>query len=294
MPEETLNQTLNRGGVNVVEPPPSAPSEEEGSPTPAARPNLWRKLYSYRNALLIILGILLVWELGSRWLQVPTYIMPKPSEIGAALVQHRALLWRNLLVTALEAILGFLAGNGVAILLAIVFVHSRTLEQSLFPLALTIRSIPVVALAPLFLLWFGNGLLPKVIIAALICFFPTLVNMTRGLNSVDRSSLELMYTLAASPWQVFAKLRWPAALPYLLSALKISSAAAVIGALVAEWIGSDRGLGYLVVMSTFEFRIELLWATIAVTSAFAILLFQMVNLLERVMIPWHDSLSQIE
>ncbi|MCF2971775.1 ABC transporter permease [Synechococcus sp. Nb3U1] len=290
MPEEQLN----RGAVGVAEMPASGPPPEEGSSTPAVRPNLWRKLYSYRNALLIILGILLAWEVGSRWLQVPTYIMPKPSEIGVALMQHRALLWRNLWVTALEAILGFLAGNGVAILLAILFVHSRTLEQSLFPLALTIRSIPVVALAPLFLLWFGNGLLPKVIIAALICFFPTLVNMTRGLNSVDRSSLELMYTLAASPWQVFTKLRWPAALPYLLSALKISSAAAVIGALVAEWIGSDRGLGYLVVMSTFEFRIELLWATIAVTSAFAMLLFQMVNLLERVMIPWHDSFNPME
>ena len=131
------------------------------------------------------------------------------------LIENAGLLARHAWITIVEATLGFVVGNLVGVGLAVAFLYSRGLERGLFPIAQTIRSIPIVALAPLFLLWFGNGMSPKIMTAVLICFFPTLVNTFRGLSSVDRLNLELFHTLAASPWQVFWKVRWPAALPYM-------------------------------------------------------------------------------
>jgi len=236
----------------------------------------------------VIVGLCLVLEVLLRVFDVPSYIMPTPSAILLEIVKSWQLLWRHAQVTIIEAALGFALGNAVGVALAVAFLYSRTLERSLFPVAQTIRSIPVVALAPLFLLWFGNGMAPKVITAALICFFPTLVNTYRGLTSVDRLHVELMHSLAASPTKTFWTIRWPAALPYLFSALKIASATAIIGALVAEWIGSDVGLGYLVVTSTYEYRVEQLWATIVVTAALAIVAFEVIAFAERRIITWQS------
>lgn len=254
-------------------------------------PQLTRRLADIAARALpaaVILGLCLVLEMLLRVFDVPGYIMPTPSAILLEIVKSWQLLWRHAQVTIIEAALGFVLGNAVGVALAVAFLYSRTLERSLFPVAQTIRSIPVVALAPLFLLWFGNGLAPKVITAALICFFPTLVNTYRGLTSVDRLHVELMHSLAASPTKTFWTIRWPAALPYLFSALKIASATAIIGALVAEWIGSDRGLGYLVVTSTYEYRVEQLWATIVITAALAIVAFEVIAFAERRLITWQS------
>jgi NitT/TauT family transport system permease protein len=239
--------------------------------------------------LLIIAGVIAALEILLRVMAVPFYVLPTPSVIAMAIYENRALLWLHAQVTIVEALIGFVVGNAIGIGLAVMFVYSRTLEKSLFPIAQTVRSIPVVALAPLFLLWFGNGMTPKVVTAALISFFPTLVNAFRGLTSVDRMALELMHTLAATPAQAFWKLRWPASLPYMFAALKIATASAIIGALVAEWVGSDKGLGFLVVSSTYEFRVELLWATIVVTSLLAVVLFEIVAFVERRLVPWQES-----
>jgi NitT/TauT family transport system permease protein len=231
--------------------------------------------------LVIIAAVLGGWEASSRWLGLPDYILPAPSRIWGAFIANPALFTRHAPITILEAALGFVIGNGIAITLAIAFVHSRTVERAIYPMAVGMRSIPFVALAPILIIWMGHGLAPKVTIAALVSFFPTLVNMVRGLRSVDREAFELMHTLSATRWQVLWKLRWPSATPFLFSALKISAAGTVLGAVVAEWIGSDRGLGYLVVMSTYEFRIPLLWSVIAVTSTLALTLFGLVIVAEH-------------
>jgi NitT/TauT family transport system permease protein len=177
----------------------------------------------------------------------------------------------------------------VAIVLAAAFVHFAPLQRALFPVAIALRTVPLVAITPLLLVWLGNGYAPKVAIAALISFFPTLVNMTRGLAALDQQALDLMRTLSASRWQVLIKVRWPTSLPYLFTSLKIAATSCVLGAIVAEWIGSDRGLGYLVVASTFEFRITRLWATVAVSSAIALAAFLLVVLAERLLVPWRDE-----
>jgi NitT/TauT family transport system permease protein len=220
---------------------------------------------------------------------VPLYVLPAPSAVWRQLVLDWPLLARHAQPTLVEALGGFAAGNVAAIVLAAAFVHWPAIQRAVFPVAIGLRTVPLVAITPLLLVWLGNGYAPKVVIAALISFFPTLVNMTRGLDAVDRQALELMHTLSASRWQVFVKVRWPASLPFLFSALKIASTSCVLGAVVAEWIGSDRGLGYLVVASTFDFRVARLWATIAVTSAIALGAFLAVVAAERLVVRWDQG-----
>lgn len=239
-----------------------------------------------------LVGVFLVWEVAVAALAVPLYVLPPPSTIGRQVALDWPLLLRHAQPTAIEAFGGFALGNGAAILLATAFVHSATIQRALFPLAIGLRTIPLVAITPLLVVWLGNGYAPKVVIAALISFFPTLVNMTRGLSAMDRQALELMHTMNASPWQVFVKVRWPSSLPYLFSALKIAATSCVLGAVVAEWIGSDRGLGYLVVAATFEFKVARLWATITVTSLLAMLAFLLVVAAERLLVPWRDDAPQ--
>jgi NitT/TauT family transport system permease protein len=236
--------------------------------------------------IVLLLGL---WEWAVRAFAVPVYLLPAPSVIRTQMGLDAALLWRNLQPTLIEALGGFVLGNAVAIVLAAVFVHSPAVQRALFPLAIGLRTVPLVAITPLLLVWLGSGYAPKVVIAALISFFPTLVNMTRGLSALDRQALDLLHTLSASAWQIFWKVRWPSSLPYLFSALKIASTSCVLGAVIAEWIGADRGLGYLVVASTFEFKIARLWATIAVTSALALAAFLAVAVAERVFVPWRDE-----
>ena len=247
------------------------------------------RLAAWALALAGIALLLALWEGAVALWKVPLYVLPAPSAIGQQIVRDWPLLWRHAQPTIVEAAGGFALGNGVAIALAAVFVHSPPLNRALFPVAIGLRTVPLVAITPLLLVWLGNGYAPKVVIAALISFFPTLVNATRGLSALDQQALDLLHTMSASRWQEFTKVRWPSSLPYLFSALKIASTSAVLGAVVAEWIGSDKGLGYLVVASTFEFRIARLWATIAVSTAIALAGFLLVVLAERVLVPWRDE-----
>ncbi|MBI3522018.1 MAG: ABC transporter permease [Chloroflexi bacterium] len=236
-----------------------------------------------------ILTILGYWELHIRLFSVPNYLMPPPSLIAVTLVEEWPTLERNVGTTVIEAVGGFLLGNAVAILLAVLFVHNRPMERTLFPVAVAVRTVPIIAIAPILVLLLGNGYAPKVVIAALISFFPTLVNMVRGLQAVETSALELMRVLSATKAQVFFKLRLPSSLPFLFAALKIATASSVIGAIVAEWIGADTGLGYLIVISTFEFRTGLLYATTAVASFLALALFLSVVALERLIVRWQPD-----
>jgi NitT/TauT family transport system permease protein len=233
-----------------------------------------------------ILVILLAWELYIRVFRVPHYLVPAPSLIAWTLVEEWPTIQRNVGRTLVEAVGGFVLGNGFAVILAIVFVHSPAVQRVLYPVAVAIRTVPIIAIAPILVLLLGNGYAPKVVIAALISFFPTLVNMVRGLEAVEPSALELMRVLSANRRQVFFKLRLPSSLPFLFSALKIATASCVIGAIVAEWVGADTGLGYLIIVATFEFRTGLLYATTAVGSFLALAFFLAVVALEKAVVRW--------
>lgn len=249
----------------------------------AQRRKMWRR------RLLPIAGIsafLLGWAFLVEVLQVPPFVAPSPLAVLATLVAKFDMLMRNLSVTATEAVLGFLLGNFAAIAIATVFVHKKSAEEAFFPVVVLINTVPVVAKAPILVLLLGNGMEPKIAIAALICFFPTLVNMVRGLESVNPQAMELMRVLSASPREIFFKLRVQNSLPYLFSALKIAASTAVIGAIVGEWIGSTVGIGALIIQATYNFDTALLYATVVVGSCFSVLFFLAISLLERMVVRW--------
>lgn len=233
-----------------------------------------------------ILGALALWGAAVWIFKVPPFVAPSPVAVFATLTAKFGLLMENLLPTAIEAICGFLLGNVTAIVIATTFVHKKVLEEAFFPLVVIINTIPVVAKAPILVLLLGNGMEPKIAIAALICFFPTLVNMVRGLESVNPQAMELMRVLSASKTEVFLKLRLYNSLPYLFSALKISASTSVIGAIVGEWIGSTTGIGALIIQATYAFDSALLYATVIVGSCFSMLFFLTITLAERLVVRW--------
>lgn len=240
-------------------------------------------------AVAAVFGLLALWQLVVWGFSVPTYMAPSPLEVIAAFKVDGATLLSNFWPTLYEALLGFFFGNLVAILLAVWFVHSRTAERAFYPIAVFINTIPIIAVAPILVLIFGNGLAPKIIIAGLICFFPTLVNMVRGLKAVSPATLDLMRILSASNSEVFWKVRIQSSLPFLFAALKIASTTCVIGAIVAEWIGSNFGLGALIIEATYNFRSPLLYATVFCAALLAVALFSIVSFAESRIVRWKTS-----
>lgn len=244
---------------------------------------MWRKRLL---PLAAIVGLLFAWWASVIVFEIKPFIAPSPVAVVKVLIARFDILFANLVPTAIEAFLGFLLGNFAAIALATVFVHKRTAEEAFFPIAVMINTVPVVAKAPILVLLLGNGMEPKIAIAALICFFPTLVNMVRGLQDVNPQALELMRVLSASPREVFFKLRVQNSLPYLFSALKIAASTSVIGAIVGEWIGSTKGIGALIIQATYAFDTPLLYATIIVGSTFSACFFGLIGLVERHVVKW--------
>lgn len=236
-------------------------------------------------------AILAIWAAVVHLFEVPEYIVPSPIHVARTLVRDFGVIARNLWPTALESFLGFLIGNLASIALATVFVHWKTVEQTFFPLAIIIRSIPIVAVAPILVLMLGNDMTPKVVIAALICFFPTLVNMVKGLSSVNPQALELMKVLSASKSEIFFKLRLYNSLPYLFAALKIAASASVIGAIVGEWIGSTEGIGALIIQATYNFDTGLLYAAITAACVFSVLFTVAISWLERRVVKWSPEIG---
>jgi NitT/TauT family transport system permease protein len=261
---------------------------------PPKRRSVPRRALEWRRRLLPLAGILcviVVWAALVYVLKVPPFVAPSPQAVAHTLALKYDMLLRNLWPTAVEAVAGFLLGNVTAIVIATVFVHKKTMEEAFFPIVVLVNTIPVVAKAPILVLLLGNGMEPKIAIAALICFFPTLVNMVRGLESVNPQAMELMRVLSASKREVFFKLRLLNSLPYLFSALKIAASTAVIGAIVGEWIGSTVGIGALIIQATYNFDSALLYATVIVGSTFSIIFFLIITGLERLTVRWQAPVA---
>lgn len=243
-----------------------------------------RPLPPWAEAVLPLAGIasiLAAWQFLIPWLGVPSYIVPTPVAIWGVFERQWPLLLDNFTPTMIEALAGFVLGNLMAVVMAVVFVHSRIMQAAYFPVVLFFNTIPVLALAPVIILIFGIGMTPKIVIAAIICFFPTLVNMIRGLDAASPSEHELFRVLSATRWEVFWRLRFPRALPALFSSLRIASATAVIGAIVGEWIGASKGLGALIIQATFNYQSDRLYAAIVLSSALSIAIFLVVVFVER-------------
>jgi len=266
----------------------SSTDQRAGASGAAASPRAWRDtLLPFATAA----ALLVAWQALAWGFSLPVYIAPTPAQIARTLVAELPTLLRNFAPTAVESFVGFLLGNTIAILISVLFVHSKRLEAAFYPIAVFINTIPILAKAPILVLIFGLGMTSKVVIAAFICFFPTLANMVRGLTSVNPQSLELMRVLSASRAEVFWKLRVPSSLPFLFSALKIASTTSVLGAIVGEWIGADLGLGALIIEATHNFRSPLLYATVFVASGWAVIFFAVVSFAERRIVTWKPGES---
>ena len=251
-----------------------------------AGPRRRSKWKIYAPAALLFLAALGIWELWVVARDVPAYLLPSVSDIGAELGEQGWSLFAHLRWTMLEAVLGFLVGSSAAFVAAVVFVHVRSVEGALFPWAIVLQTIPIVAIAPLLTIWFGFTLVPKVVIAAIICFFPVLVNTARGLRSISPQALELMSVLSARKSAVFWRLRVPSSLPYVFAGLRIACTLAVIGSIVAEFTGSDRGIGFVIIQASYRLDTKRLFAGLVLSSAGGIVFFNFIGLLERVTLRW--------
>ena len=258
----------------------------------AAQASALDSLIDNLPAILAIVGCIVLWQLIVWGFSVPTFMAPSPIAVIGAFKANGATLLANFLPTLMEAVLGFLFGNVVAVLLAVWFVYSPIAEKAFYPIAVIVKSIPIIAIAPILVLLVGNGIAPKIIIAALICFFPTLVNMVQGLKSASPAMLDLMRVLSASGAEIFWKVRLPASLPFLFAALKIAATSSVVGAIVAEWIGSSYGLGALIIDATYNFRSPLLYATVVIAATLAVAMFFAVSIVEKKVVRWKTTASE--
>ncbi len=246
-------------------------------------------LEKYLPPVIIFIAILSLWETIVLLFDVPDYLLPAPHEVFWKGVELKTSLFIDTLITLFEAVLGFILGCGIGILIAIGFAHSRTLELSLYPYAIALKTIPIIAIAPLLILWLGNGIAAKIVISALICFFPAIVNTVRGLKSVDENALDLFKSLSATRWQIFKMLRFPNSLPYIFSALKISTTFSIIGAIVGEFAGADKGLGFFILQSSYWLRTTDMFVAIIIISVVGILFFGLIALIEKAVIKWENS-----
>jgi putative hydroxymethylpyrimidine transport system permease protein len=226
------------------------------------------------------------WEAAARLGAVENYLLPAPSEIARALLEDRELLFPDAWVTAQEVLLGFAIAVVLGLALAVLLHLSPLLRRALYPLVVASQAVPVIVIAPILVIWFGFGMAPKLIVIALICFFPIVVNMFDGLQSVDRDQVKMLRTLNASRADVFRFLELPASLPYLFSGAKVAVAVAVIGAVFGELVGSDAGLGHAIQIGTAQLSTARVFAAVLILSVMAIGLFALVAALERWAVPW--------
>jgi len=247
---------------------------------------LTRALHQYGPPLAAILAVILVWHAVTTWLGVPGWLLPSPKAVVMAAYQHQALFPKHTAVTIAETLLGLGVSLAVGVPLAIVIVWSPFLRRTIYPLILGLQSVPKVALAPLFLVWIGYGMPSKVVIVASIAFFPILVDTVTGLAIVERDLLDMVKVLRASTFQTFMKIRIPSAMPYFFSGTKVAVTLAVIGAVVGEFVGSDEGLGYLIMVSGSQLNTAMVFVSLLILSVMGAILFELVEAVQRLTCPW--------
>ena len=259
---------------------PDTREEDEAEP----RGRSW--LSENLPVLAIVAALFLAWEAATRLMRVPDYVLPAPSVIVMKIATDWELLLTNAWATTLEIILGFGLSVVIGIPLAVLVVYSRVFERVAFPLMVSLQTIPKVALAPILVMWLGYGLLPKVMVAFLISFFPIVINSVIGMRSAEKEMIYLAQSMGASELTTFLKIRLPKALPSIFGGLKVGIGQAVVGATVGEFIAAEKGLGYLQLISQVRLDTPLLFAAVVVLSLIGVTLFNIVAWLEKIFLPW--------
>jgi NitT/TauT family transport system permease protein len=247
---------------------------------------LRRVLVEAAPAVLGIGGLLAAWQVAVRLWNVPLWLLPAPTDIAVAAWASRGSLLVHIGVTLYETMVGFLLGVVVGVPLAALLVSSDVVYRALYPILAAVQSIPKTAIAPLLLVWLGTGEMPKVIVAFLIAFFPIVVSTATGMVLIEDELLHLAGSLSATRAQVFWHIRLPSALPHTFSACKVAVTLAVVGAVIGEFVGADRGLGYLILIASSQLQTDLAFVAIFLLAALGMVLFWAVSALERLVIPW--------
>jgi ABC-type nitrate/sulfonate/bicarbonate transport system permease component len=237
-------------------------------------------------SVVLVAVILVAWEAYVRLAGVSPVVLPGPVRVAQALWEFRADAIRHTIPTLVETLLGFVAAAALAVGAAAGMDRAPAVRRAVEPILVTSQTVPIVAMAPLFLLWFGFGLAPKVLVVVLVTFFPIVVALLDGLRSAPPEAADLMRSYGATDAQAFRKLRWPSALPSLFTGLRISVVYAVIGAVFGEYVGAREGLGIWMQLSQNEFRTDLVFAAIVVTSVLSLALYGVVGVARRLVIPW--------
>jgi len=237
----------------------------------------------------LVVMLIVLWDVFIRAFKIPPYLIPNPLSVAKQLVAEWPMLWRETLPTLYATLGGFALSALIGVPIAMWIAYSRLVESFVYPLLVFSQSIPKVAIAPLFVVWFGFGLVPKVIAAFLLGFFPVVVATVQGFKSVEGDVIDLARSMGANPLKIFLKFRLPHALPAIFSGLKVSVTLAVVGAVVGEFVGSNSGLGYVLQKANGTFDLPLMFAALVILSMIGVLLFLVLELIERWLMPWHAS-----
>jgi NitT/TauT family transport system permease protein len=261
-------------------------------PRPAAPGRVTAWINRNAPVLVITVAIFVLWELACRLFAIPEFILPSPSAIAAKLVIQWQLLLFNAVVTLEEILLGFGMSVAIGIPLGIAVVYSQIFERVAFPFMVSLQTIPKVALAPILVMWLGYGIMPKVMVAFLISFFPIVINSVIGMRSAEREMIYLVQSMGAGELTTFIKIRLPKALPSIFGGLKVGMGQAVVGAVVGEFIAAEHGLGYLQLIAQVQIDTTLLFAAVVVLSILGVLMFNLVAWVERLALPWNRLTTQ--
>lgn len=234
-----------------------------------------------------IIVLIMAWEGAVRFFSIQDYILPAPSSIAAVLLSMKELILSHTVVTVSEALAGFAVSIALGLILSFIMYRWKLIERMFYPLMVISQAIPIIALAPLILIWFGVGILPKILIVILVCFFPLCVSTLEGLKSVDKDMVNLMKVMGAGQFKIFRSVSLPSALPQFFAGLKISAAYSIMGAVIGEWLGAKAGLGILMTRTISSHRTDMLFAAIVVVIILSIGIFNVIVIIEKIATPWN-------
>lgn len=249
----------------------------------------WYTIPRWSRVVLLLVLSFVLWEVLTKVLAIKPFLLPAPTKIFAVFMENPKYLLTHTWHTFYETIFGFVVAVIIGVLLAIGIVSSRFLEETLYVLLVTLNSIPKVAVAPLFVVWMGTGIEPKIAIAAMIALFVIVIDMVLGLRSVDPEMIDLARSMKASKLQTMARIRFPNALPNLFAGMKVGVTLALIGAIVGEFVASDKGLGYIILVAQGQFETPTMFAAVVILAIMGTALFFIVDVFERIALPWHVS-----
>ncbi|MBS4537265.1 ABC transporter permease [Clostridium sp. D2Q-11] len=249
----------------------------------------WANIEDRVIPTIFFLILIFIWELIVRIGLVERFILPSPSDILKAFPKIHPDIWKHILTTIQEASIGFVIAIIFAIALAIIMDNVKLIKKAIYPLIIVSQTVPIIALAPLFSIWFGLGILPKVVVVILVCFFPILVSLIHGLESVDRDLLNLLKSMGASRFQIFKLVKFPASLVSFFSGLRIAATYSIMGAVIGEWLGGKSGLGVYMLRVKHSYALDKFFAVIVIIVVLSMILFKGITALQKILMPWEHS-----